>query len=81
MIDLDYDRRKVDEVVLALLYLTLHRDGDEWRASKDHDRGALDRLHQMGVIKDPSLSPREVALTDDGVKLAKEFFQKHFGAG
>jgi len=39
----DYDREKVDETVLALLWLTLH---DEYRAWKGQDWDVLSRLHQ-----------------------------------
>jgi Domain of unknown function (DUF6429) len=46
----DYDRDKVDEVVLALMYLTLH-DGD--RAWKGFDWDVLDRLYEKGLIGDP----------------------------
>jgi hypothetical protein len=45
-IDLD----KIDDTVLGLLWLTLH---DENRAWKSFDWGALDRLHQKGLIADP----------------------------
>ena len=38
---MDIDTDKIDEAVLALLYLTLH-DGD--RAWKGHDWDALDRV-------------------------------------
>ena len=39
---MEHDQDKIDEVVLALLYLTLH---DENRAWKGHDWETLDRLH------------------------------------
>lgn len=38
----DYDREKVDEMVLALMYLTLH---DSYRAWKGFDWETLDRLY------------------------------------
>jgi hypothetical protein len=43
---MEYDRERVDEMVLALLYLTVTEQG-EWgaRAWKSHDWDALDRLH------------------------------------
>jgi hypothetical protein len=47
---MDYDKDKVDEMVLALLYLTLH---DGARAWKGHDWDAMDRLHKKGMIFDP----------------------------
>jgi len=39
----DIDTEKIDEAVLALLYLTLH---DGVRAWKGHDWDALDRLYR-----------------------------------
>lgn len=47
---MEYHENKIDEMVLALLYLTLH---DENRAWKGHDWDALDRLHAKGYIVDP----------------------------
>ena len=38
---MEYDRDKVDEMVLALLWLTPAGDGRAW---KGHDWDALDRL-------------------------------------
>jgi hypothetical protein len=36
---MEYDEDKVDEMVLALLFLTLH---DNYRAGKGHDWDAMD---------------------------------------
>ena len=43
---MEIDTDKIDEAVLALLYLTLH---DGVRAWKGHDWDALDRLHRKGM--------------------------------
>ena len=43
-----YNEKKVDEVVLALLYLTV---GNDHRAWKGHDWGALNRLHERADRK------------------------------
>ncbi len=40
---MDYDEDKIDDAVLALMYLTLH---DEARAWKGFDFEALNRLHR-----------------------------------
>jgi hypothetical protein len=50
---MNYDRDKVDEMVLALLWLTPAGDGRAW---KGHDWDALDRLHAKGYISDPRKS-------------------------
>ena len=47
---MDIDTDKIDEAVLALLYLTLH---DGVRAWKGLDWDAMDRLHRKGLIYDP----------------------------
>ena len=47
---MEYDEDKVDEMALALLFLTL-RDG--YRAWKGHDWSAVDRLHKKGMIANP----------------------------
>src|SRR4051812_46021701 len=74
---MEYDENKVDEVVLALLYLTLH-DGD--RAWKGHDWGALERLHAKGMIGDPVGKAKSVWLTEEGLQRSRELFLRHFGA-
>jgi len=60
---MEYDEDKVDEMVLALLFLTLH---DGYRAWKGHDWGAMDRLHKKGMIGDPVGKAKSVALTEEG---------------
>ena len=55
-IDLD----KIDDTVLALLWLTLH---DENRAWKGFDWGALGRLHQKALIADPANKAKSVVLS------------------
>ena len=57
---MDYDENKVDEVVLALMNLTLH---DEIRAWKGFDFRVLDRLYEKGFIRDPKNRARSVVLT------------------
>jgi hypothetical protein len=77
---MDYDTDKVDEAVLALLYLTLH-DVNEFgaRAWKGHDWAALDRLHQKGLISDPQTKAKSVVLDAEGMKAAAKAFEKLFG--
>ena len=41
------DTDKIDDAVLALLFLTRH---DQWRAWKGFDWDALSRLHRKGMI-------------------------------
>src|SRR5258708_25481968 len=78
---MEYDKDKVDEMVLALLYLTMF-DEDQYgaRAWKSHDWDALDRLHEKGYISDPKSKAKSVVMTEEGVKQAKELFERHFGS-
>lgn len=77
---INYDRDKVDEMVLALLYLTI-TDQDEWgaRTWKSHDWDVLDRLHARGYISDPKSQAKSVVLSPEGLKLSKALFERHFG--
>ncbi len=59
---MEIDRDKIDEVVLALLWLALH---DERRAWKGFDWDALERLHARGLIADPVNKAKSVILTDE----------------
>ena len=74
---MEYDKDKVDEMVLSLLYLTTHEQGT--RAWKGMDWDAMDRLHDKGYIGNPKTKAKSVTLTEEGEKLSEEFFKKHFG--
>ena len=69
----DYD--KIDEAVLALLYLTLH---DGARAWKSFDWDAMNRLHEKGYTLDPVNKAKSVVLTEVGLKEAERLFEKRF---
>lgn len=73
---MDYDENKVDEVVLALMYLTLH---DEARAWKGFDFAVLDRLYEKGFICDPKNKAKSVVLTDEGLARSRVLFEEHLG--
>jgi hypothetical protein len=76
---MDYDADKVDEMVLALLCLTMFRDTGTTRAWKGHDWEALGRLHAKGYISDPKSKAKSLLLTDEGVERARALFTRHFG--
>ena len=76
---MDYDRNKVDEMVLALLTLTMFKDGSGVRAWKGHDWEALDRLHAQGYISDPKSKAKSVVFSEEGARRAQELFAQHFG--
>ena len=75
-----YDRDKVDEMVLALLYLTITEAGD-WgaRTWKSHDWDAMDRLHSQGYISDPKSKAKSVVLSPEGLERSRALFERHFG--
>ena len=77
---MEYDKDKVDEMVLALLYLTSSQDEYATRAWKGLNGEAMDRLHEKGYIGDPRGKTPTVVLTEAGAKLSKELFFKYFGA-
>ena len=72
---MEIDRDKIDEAVLALLWLTLH---DERRAWKGFDWDALERLHGRGLIADPVNKAKSVILTDEGLRQSEELFRALF---
>jgi Domain of unknown function (DUF6429) len=73
---MEYDKDKVDEMVLALLFLTLH---DGCRAWKGLDWEAMNRLHEKGMIGDPVGKAKSVVLTEEGLRQCEELFRKYFG--
>ena len=75
LVTMDYDKDKVDEMVLALLWLTVHDGGRAW---KGHDWDAMNRLHEKGMIDDPVNKNKSVVLTDEGLKRSEELFTRHF---
>ncbi|WP_138472409.1 DUF6429 family protein [Poseidonocella sp. HB161398] len=73
---MDADEDKIDDAVLALLWLTLH---DECRAWKGLDWAALDRLHRKGLIQDPVNRNKSVVLSSEGLQRSEALFRKLFG--
>ncbi len=77
--DLANDR--IDEAVLALLYLNIceyPRFGGA-RAWKSLDWDAMDRLHDKDLISDPASKAKSVYLTDEGLARAEAACQRLFG--
>jgi Domain of unknown function (DUF6429) len=69
---MEIDTEKIDETVLALLYLTLH---DGTRAWKSFDWDTLNRLHAKGLISDPVDKAKSVVLTDEGLRESERGFK------
>jgi hypothetical protein len=69
------DEQKIDQTVLALLYLTLH---DGCRAWKSFDWQAMTRLHEKGLIESPVNKEKSVVLTGKGLTEAERLFKTLF---
>ena len=69
------DEQKIDETVLALLYLSLH---DSCRAWKGFDFNVMNRLHEKGFIDDPVNKAKSVILTEHGIAEAERLFKALF---
>jgi len=71
----EIDKRKVDESVLAVHWLTLH---EECRVWKSIDWEAMDRLHEKGFISNPASRAKSVLLTEEGLVEAEKAARKLF---
>ena len=75
---MDYDHDKIDEMTLALLWLTSFKDPLGVRAWKGQDWETMERLHAKGYISDPKSKAKSVVLSEEGEKRSRELFAKHF---
>jgi hypothetical protein len=66
---------RIDDAVLALLYLGLH-EGD--RAWKSFDWDAMNRLYEKGLISNPVGRAKSVAFSDEGLEQAQRLYRKLF---
>lgn len=80
---MEYDRDKVDELTLALLFLMAsgYEQGKGARAWKGANLEVLERLHKKGWISEPRTREMSLMLTEEGYRLSRDLFNKHFGAG
>ena len=78
---LSVDTDLIDEAILALMFLTLHRSGSaraSWRAWKSFDWSALDRLQMKGLIYDSYGKAKSVTLTEEGHRRCEAAFRRLF---
>jgi hypothetical protein len=78
-IHMEYDKEKVDEIVLALLFLTSSPSESGTKAWKGLDWEVMNRLFEKGYISNPIGKAPTVTLSEEGAKLSKELFVKNFG--
>ncbi len=79
-IEIDTDR--IDDTVLALLYLTTHdadRISGRARAWKTFSWKVMDRLYEKGLIGDPASKAKSVVLTAEGQQRSEALFYEFFG--
>ncbi len=72
---------RIDQVVLAALWLTAHRKGEEflYSAWKGLDWNALGRLHERGLIEQPRNRNKSVTFTQEGAAIAEAAFESLCG--
>lgn len=69
------NQQKVDDAVLAVLWLTLHEERVAW---KTIDWDTLDRLHKKDYISDPARRAKSVIFTEEGLAEARRLAEKMF---
>ena len=73
--DLPVDTDKIDDTVLALLFLSLGPNGRAW---KGLDWDTLSRLHAKGYIGNPVGKAKSVVMTEDGIARSERLFRDLF---
>ena len=74
--NMELDKAKIDDAVLALLLL----GASGHRAWKGFDWEALERLHENGFISNPRTKDMSIVFTDEGLSRAKRLLQELFGS-
>lgn len=79
---MQYDKDKVDDYTLALLFLVMWSEKNMGtRAWKGFDWDTMNRLFEKGYIDNPKSKTKSVYVTEEGFAKAKELFIKFFGTG
>ncbi len=71
----EIDTDRIDEAVLALLWLNFSATGTAW---KGFDWITMDRLHERGLISDPVGKARSIEMTPEGRREAERLFRELF---
>lgn len=71
----EIDTDRIDDAVLALLWLGRHSYGRVW---KSFDWSAMSRLHEKGFISDPVSKAKSVELTEEGERRSEQLFRDLF---
>ena len=77
---MEFDTDKIDDDVLALLYLTAFQEKKDfpWRTWKSQSWKVMDRLCEKGYISDPKSKAKSVILTDKGYAKARQLFETKY---
>jgi hypothetical protein len=75
---MEYNEEKVDDMILALLYLTSSTDKYGTRTWKGLDWKVLDRLYKKGYISDPREKGPTMQLSAAGAERSKRLFEENF---
>ena len=75
-VGVDIDTEKIDQTVLALLYLGRHENCRTW---KGFDWDVMRRLHEKGYITDPVSKTKSVVFTEEGLRESERLFRVLFG--
>lgn len=74
-----YDEAKVDEAVLAVLFLSAFDDNGVTRAWKGMNWESTNRLFECGFISYPRTPSKSVVFTPEGLARAQQAAEKLFG--
>ena len=75
---MEIDQEKIDDMVLALLYLTSFEDHGQKRAWKGMDWDVMNRLFDKEYICDPKSKAKSIAFTEAGFARCKALFEQYF---
>lgn len=74
---MEIDPDRIDDAVLALMYLGLHDDDRAW---KSFDWDAMNRLHDKKLISNPASKAKSVLLTEEGKRRSERLFRNLFAS-
>lgn len=72
---MDIDTDRLDDAVLAMLWLNHNATGTAW---KGFDWTTMDRLHERGLISDPARKAKSVSLSDEALLKGERLFEEIF---
>jgi len=77
---MEYNQDKVDDMVLALMYLASSTNEFGTRAWKGLDIKILDRLVKKGLVSDPGDKSPTLLLSPEGADRSKRLFEEYFSS-